>query len=279
MSGLAKVFLVINLVLTIIFLGTSATLFSVRKDWKEANENLHKEYQDKFVQQAEDVRILEEKVQIWTDVASVQHAEIVSLRKDNKDLDNNLSRKTTDLETAATKITELTASLEQRGTELTDLAAQIDSMTTKFETAKKAADTANVKARDASLNENQMFLELQQVREELAGVMQEKETLRTENEQLKIQITLLQQGFNVADAAKPIAARIVGVRGDLVMLSVGRDDGVTVGMVFAVSRGDQYVGDVRVRTVYKDMAGAQIIHLVNGAEIQEGDNARTKQLQ
>ena len=44
MSGLAKVFLVINLVLAVIFLGTSATLFAVRKDYKEQMTKMAKEY-------------------------------------------------------------------------------------------------------------------------------------------------------------------------------------------------------------------------------------------
>ena len=38
MSGLAKFFVVINLVLALFFLGVSATLFQSQKDWKGAAE-------------------------------------------------------------------------------------------------------------------------------------------------------------------------------------------------------------------------------------------------
>ncbi len=106
--------------------------------------------------------------------------------------------------------------------------------------------------------------------------LEEKRRQEESEERLKIQVELMNQGLDRASPGVDIPARIVGVRGDLAMLSVGRDDGVKPGMVFAVSRGATYVGDVRVRTVYKDMAGAESMYLVDGAEIREGDTARTK---
>jgi hypothetical protein len=278
MSGLAKVFLVINLVLTIIFVGTSATLFSVRLDWKTACEDLHETYEKKFEEQLKQVKVLEEKVQIWTDVASVQHAEIVSLRSDNKTLNGQLSRASTELATTKTELSKNIDALKQRSTQLSEMVAQVDSLTRQFDAAKKAADEAQAKMRLANSTANEKFLELTQLQEELRAALEEKQELAEEAEQLKIRVEMLAAGITGGEPVPDLKARVMGVREGNVVLSVGQDDKVVPGMKFSISRGNTYLGDVQVSTVYKDMAGAKIIYLVDGAAIQEGDNAQTKRI-
>ena len=142
MSGLAKVFLVINLVLAVIFLGTSATLFSVRKDWKEASEELQREYEKKFQEQSQDVGKLAERLQLWTDLASVQHAEIVSLKASAQELNRKLVQLETELDTSKTQITQKDSVLEQRDGELTELNAKITSLASTLQEAVQARETA-----------------------------------------------------------------------------------------------------------------------------------------
>jgi len=62
------------------------------------------------------------------------------------------------------------------------------------------------------------------------------------------------------------------------MLSVGSDDKVSEGMVFNVSRGDTYVGEVKVVKVLPKMSGAVVTYRKNGAEIKANDDAKTTPL-
>jgi hypothetical protein len=70
----------------------------------------------------------------------------------------------------------------------------------------------------------------------------------------------------------PLHGKIVGVRGDIVVLSVGKGDGAKPGLIFRVSRGSQYIGEVRVTAVYKDMSGAEVEYVAQGCTIKEGDD-------
>ena len=46
MSGLAKAFVVINLILAIFFLGVSSTLFQVQEGWKKTAEETGEKFEE-----------------------------------------------------------------------------------------------------------------------------------------------------------------------------------------------------------------------------------------
>jgi hypothetical protein len=73
-----------------------------------------------------------------------------------------------------------------------------------------------------------------------------------------------------------VAGSVLAVRPevDLVMLSVGSDDGVTMDMVFEIERDGQFVGRVKVEKVFTDMCSARIITDAM-TRIREGDDARS----
>jgi hypothetical protein len=277
MSGLAKVFLVINVILTILFLGTAATLFSVRKDWKAQSLELEQAYETKAKEQLEDVKKLETSLGAWTSVASAQIAEITDLYARNKKLTDDLASTSQSLAKVTTERDNKDALLKQRETELTGLSGQVSSLTTKFETATKTLEEANETARKMRQVADGATMDAGATMDELAATMKERETLRLENEQLKIKIDLCEKGYPGGEGTTPtLKGKILGVQDDLVVLSLGKDDKVEPGMVFAVSRGSTYLGDITIKQVYKDMSGGQIVYIVEGAQIREGDDAETK---
>ena len=50
MSTLAKVFIVFNLILTVVFFGSSATLFMMRYNWREAYQTYRKDTGERFAE-------------------------------------------------------------------------------------------------------------------------------------------------------------------------------------------------------------------------------------
>jgi cell shape-determining protein MreC len=60
----------------------------------------------------------------------------------------------------------------------------------------------------------------------------------------------------------------------LVVLDVGEEQGVRVGMPFVVFRGDRVVAEVRVVEVRSRVCGAQIERVDKGVTLQAGDTAR-----
>lgn len=72
--------------------------------------------------------------------------------------------------------------------------------------------------------------------------------------------------------AAKINGRVVAVDGDHVTISVGSNDNVGKGMVFVVSRGSQYVGDVEISDVEPDLAAGRLVSSSRGVSPQKGDS-------
>ena len=59
-------------------------------------------------------------------------------------------------------------------------------------------------------------------------------------------------------AARAIRGHVTDVGGKVVTVSVGSADGVKMGMVFVIHRGDQYVGDLTVTMVDPNQCAGRI---------------------
>ncbi|HAK96705.1 MAG TPA: hypothetical protein DCM87_17355 [Planctomycetes bacterium] len=280
MSGLAKVFLVINLVLALLFLGTSATLFGVRKDFKEQSEELTKLYKGNFDKQKEDIEKLAEKVQLYATVMSVQNADIVNSDTLKKDLARKLSDAESKLAAATTDNTTKQASLDKLTAQLAQVSQETQALASRVRQSEDARTKAVADRTDAVADRNRQFLDYVSLKDNLMALEKEISDLRDENDSLRTRIKVwVNEGMDVGTPFPDIAAKVLTVQGKrLVILSVGSDDKVVEGMVFIVHRDGKYLGDVKIVNVYTDMSGAEVVHVVNGAEIKEGDDAKTKQL-
>jgi len=73
-------------------------------------------------------------------------------------------------------------------------------------------------------------------------------------------------------------AQVLAVREDigLVMLSAGSQQGVKQGFHFTISRGDQYVAKVQVEKVYPDMCSARVLPNMSKQPVQIHDEAKSR---
>jgi Ca-activated chloride channel homolog len=95
--------------------------------------------------------------------------------------------------------------------------------------------------------------------------------------------TTIKKGYDVYKIVGPgalgavpdVRTKVVDVRPKTghVALGVGKDSGVKEGFIFLIHRGDEYIGKVRVTTVWKDFSGGTIIE--RKKPIKAGDDAMT----
>ena len=90
----------------------------------------------------------------------------------------------------------------------------------------------------------------------------------------EVQIGILTERINVP----ALAAKVSGVNAEhnIVILSIGMDDGVKPGYEFTVYRGDKYVGKVIVDDVQKDHCSGYSKKELQSGDIAVGDDARTR---
>ena len=76
----------------------------------------------------------------------------------------------------------------------------------------------------------------------------------------------------------PLDAVVLAVRpeADLVILSLGHNDGVEEGHEFTVYRNKNFIAKVKVIRTTDDLAGARILYQEGKASVQQNDKATTR---
>ncbi len=287
MSTVTKVFVIINMVLAIAFAFIQLTLYSKRVKFKD---NYEREY--------------EAHAQTKKDLGG----QIDELKKTQGKLTKDLADATRTVKERDSMIDTLRANYREYNTKYLEAHAQFMLVQSKFEESvnelnrrhdqidvmhkiilkqQQALTVAKRNERNAIDQKIEIENDLNNVRQQLHEV--DKEKNRVERDLFHhnwIIEKLMEAGVDVNDLvfgggatpAPPIDGRVLAVRKDvnLVMLSVGSDDGVKPGFKFTIFRNDVYIGIVNVEKVFHDMSSARIIPDLTPKEISEGDSAATR---
>jgi len=281
MSNIVKVFIVLNFVLSVVFVATIATLLGKADNWKQKYTELDDTTKQQITALKEDKsrltgelgekeRARQAAVDEKEDVASKftsSEQQLTEKKRDYEKLNNNLAE-------LKEKFGVLSGALKQAQT---DRETYERRMTTAEEKARTSVSSKEVAEDDS----RRLQTQIEQLKDNIASLERDltdtRKNLAHKETLVKIAID---QGFNI-DAAintPAIEAVVQKVDSDLkfVMLSVGGDDRVSKGMRFHISRNGTYVGEVRVDYVYPKSCSASFVMLKDGMNIQAGDSAATR---
>jgi hypothetical protein len=294
MSLLAKIFVVIVAIFSLLFLGVTATLYSYRTDWRTAYDLLRKRHKEVVQRDQAEIDALKAGVGQLEKYISVKNAEVRILKNEldsqgDKYLEakRSLARKTMEYEYLIRIHETLSGQIKEMEETITQLRARIDQQKSDLDIALKDKETAENQVARLTSIKNTLEKDLSTARKDLAKAqkrLQEKELVIHLLEEKGIPVQRLVTG----SPPPPIDGVVVAVKDDivpaLVLLSVGSDDKVEKGIEFTIHRGNKFIGKVLVEKVLKDMCGARVIipdpkgytGLPTEQKIQEGDNASTR---
>ncbi len=280
MSGLAKFFVVLNLVLALFFLGVSATLFQAQKDWKGAAEKALSSEKESVERASEMKATLQGRIDQTTKTNESIVRENEQLGTKVNDLQNTNGDLRKDVASLEAKIEANETRLAQKDEHIQDKDSNIARLEDEVSRLNSEIASAGDAKKDAERLRNRAILD--------------KETLSQQNEALNKELTALKSDFDdqelligrIVDSgvrlpdigvttAPPIDGMVVGVQEGVVVLSVGRDDDVEVGYEFTIYDGSRFIGKVQVTKVLDDMSGCTIL-FQEGAGIREGHKASTR---
>jgi hypothetical protein len=281
MSPLAKVFVVVNLILSLCFFGSSVALFATRENWRDTAEKFKKAADDelkklegKYADQgARLVKIHQERNTAVTNHAS-SLTEKMKLMVDLTKVQGDLTTANHRIETEVKEKTALTGRLQ-------DLEKKNAEMNALVDAKGKEAEDAKAKMEKAINDWTRLRVDLEREMEaknaariELASIKDKADTMQLQLDYVKKLGTIALDG----PLAPPIPATIQAVEPDkkLVVLSVGTNQKVKEGYEFTVYRGAKFVGKVKVVKVYEDLAGARILYTNDNEMVQVGDSANTQ---
>ncbi|KPJ63004.1 MAG: hypothetical protein AMS15_01995 [Planctomycetes bacterium DG_23] len=288
MSTLGKFFAVLVLIFAIAVAVANMVLFAQRQDWKgkydealdakgRAEQNLKVEterYNTNLDAQSKEI----ERLNVQLDNARGMLAALQTAKARAEEDSKQIHIQFEDLRASYDKMARNLETLIERNE---TLAAELRTAETQAASDRRAREAAEDKALQMTREVERLAGELKRANERLAKAELEIEKLR--GELAKLMQLLEGAGEKLELPAAPAVPLIEGkvqeigdLPTSLVILNVGEDDGVYVGLRFIVYRGAKYVGDAVVEQVFQDYCAARPIRGTLVENVKPGDDVSTK---
>jgi septal ring factor EnvC (AmiA/AmiB activator) len=283
MSTLSKVFVILLLLVSLVYLGVSVMLFTQRIDWPQKLDIERARHAESI--KTRDLMIAHHKAAIEQAKATERElqARITLLETEKKDLHERLTRAMVDFDELKTQV----AQLITRQGELTD---QLKAAQRNAEELRKQLEEKRVETETARAERDQSVYELQQSKRELEVVHKhyaelERLSIDMAKDNTKMQHVieeLNRQGIEVTaiaarDIPKNLNGKIMAVseQFNFALGSLGKDDGVKVGYPFTIYRGSQYVAKGTVEKVERDFSVIRLDPRLIKDKVQVNDDITT----
>ena len=292
MSTLAKVFVFLNLILAVAFTFMTLTLYAKRVDFKDRFETTKKELADTKQMMQETIDKLNTKL---TDTEKDRDLKAQTVKDLTSGLTNKeieITERNQELLQAKEEIGAHEVLIAKQRVELDRRHNQIDEMHKIIQNMQRALTVAKENEQQAKREKIDMENRLNNKIQQWKDLSKEKAKVERElahqnfiihrlrESGVPIERIVYGEGVSPEMQGPPIHSKVLAVDNNvnLVMLSVGEDDGVRKGYHFTVYRNDQYIGKVEVERTFRDMCSARILlpDMKKDMVIKEGDNAATR---
>jgi myosin heavy subunit len=285
MNTFGKIFAIINLILAITFLTFSFILWSKQTDWA-AQYAKERNRAEKFQQQMSD---LEERFDNYQASAGTsltemrtrvhqQEARIRECQDANTRLTNTNESLRGSFERITSEVQSLNALLDRAETDRDRLRKEIESMRQERQRAVAEATESERSAIELSADLKEAEAQLTELSKQNRRLMDQLMQARAAISNLGERGIAVEEVLSDTTPVTPITGQVVEVDSgtNIAVLNVGEGDGVRIGMPFLVSRGDEYVGRVRVNRVMSDMSVAVIEPELSKGTPRSGDLVQTQ---
>ena len=272
MTLVGKIFTMLILVLSIIFMAFSMMVFATHKNWKTTAAGLQTKLQAATAANNEAKKQLET---LQTDLAREQAARkaaIAALTVRATRSEEALTAKQNELATLAGAHSKATAAAEE---------AQRRLATLEDETKKLRDDL-----RGEQKKRDQMFLTVVDLTDKLNQAESLRQNLEEVNGQAmkqmsQMKMVLDRNGLTPDSLVAHIPPKVEGVviavnSKDLVEISIGADDGLKVGHSLDVYHGNTYLGRIVIQKTSPDRAVGRIQKEMQRGQIKKDDRVTTK---
>lgn len=288
MSIVARVFVVLNLILSIAFLIFAMQIWTAKTKWHKMYERERIFNIDQKAKHQKRVIELSNDTIMKEYVIRQRNQRVYDLIMEQERLRDDLTAVNEKLGKAESKVEmwqALNEELMRENSRRADELVKLKGVLVKQQQAVQVARDNEVKARNEKA---ELENELNQSRQLLAAIQRDKRDIE---EDLAIQtrriLGLIERNVPIADilgedpeATQPYIpdAQVLAVKPELnlIMISAGSAQGVRPGFRFTICRADQYVGKAQVQRVYPDMCSARMIPKLTKGVVQKHDEAKSR---
>jgi len=287
MSLLAKILVVIQAILVMVYLGLTASLYQHRRDWRTSYQKLKLRYSQSVSRAQQEIDALRTFVRAKDEVVGAKEQEVRQLKTQLDDALRTAQSYQKHFRDEREKNQRQQENFNQLNGRLTTALRNNEQLNSRNEELDTLLDTAT-KRREIAEGQVARLTNLTTELESDLGTL--RETFADTRKRLRdkeLLISMAQsRGFDFATLAVPgppvpaIDGTVTAIKDDispaLVLLSVGSDDRVEQGFHFSIYRNDVFVGKVVVERVLPDSAGCRVLFTADGQAIAQGDSAATR---
>jgi hypothetical protein len=286
MSLLAKLFIIVQCLLVMVYLGVASTLYQHRRDWRDSYGQMKQRYHEMTVQATKKISELRETVKVKKQFLGLKDAEINSLKREKGRADSDYQDKNTALSQKNTEFAKLQDTNRKLATAYDNAFNSVRSLRSSI---KELQDNLNQNIRRRGVAEAQVArlktttlnldTDVQDLAKEYSGVsraLRQKTLLIAMAEERGVNFASLLAG----PPARLVRGRVSAVKTDispaLIVIDVGSDDRVEIGYPLSVYRGNVFVGKVIVERVEATASACRLEFAAEGQSIQPGDEVTTR---
>jgi uncharacterized phage infection (PIP) family protein YhgE len=281
MTTIAKVFIVLNFVLSVFFVGVASTLLYKADNYRAKLEDETSAHNKTKADRAAEVQKL--NTELSTAQTSVDSATRAS-QDSSRERDALKAEKTT----SDTKVAQLQNTVAGFETSLKDLQSTLQSLRETNEQLKKTTDESVTAQNSAADKQAEAEAEVTRKNDALNDANEQIAALQKQitdaGEKIKTYENMLamakQNGTDIESLVGPPPINGTVVRSDptlsLCIVSVGKDDGMKKGYPVQIFRGPNFVGTGVVDEVYQDLSSIRIRRLAPNMKVQANDEVTTR---
>ena len=278
MNWLGKIFVVLILIMSLVFMGLSMAVYATHKNWREVIEG-----PNGLRSQLDQARQLNEQLK------SEHNRRVEELTREKEAAEQQLAKLETERGALADRNvqiqTELDKLTQERGQHISAVASTqaLNEGLSNEATGLRQQIRSEQQARDAAFART---LEATEAVHQLTG---QYENARERSEQLTKQVSgmthvMREQGIDPATEPDSVVPTVDGVvsqvrrsnGSQLVELTIGSDDGLKTGNTVEVFRGSRYLGRVDILQTSPDKSVGRVDRRYQQGQIQEGDRVATR---
>jgi hypothetical protein len=283
-SILSKIFVIVNMLLAVAFATFAITLYSKQVHYYEQQRKVE-------IERDEIKADLSKQI---TDLKGELATAIIDKKTANERRDQAIVDADKYANEKATAKAEALAATEKATTAVENMDALVKlNSNMRKELAEGRKVVVALKERETVLRTNTAELkkerddlknQVNRSRQDLAELHSDRTRIAEELANAEYVIaTLIKKGYDVYKIVGPgalgnipdVRTKVVDVRPATghVALGVGKDSGIKEGFIFLIHRGDEYIGKVRVTTVWNNFSGGTIVE--RKKPMKAGDDAMT----
>ena len=275
MNLFAKIITIVILIVSIVLMTLSVTVYSTHKNWKGEADKLSKDLREA---QNLNEQLQSKKDSLESQLQAEVEAAIQEVRKLETERDQLLSQR----DTTQQALDQLRQKERANTAALASTQANNEKLTVEVETLREDI-RKNQQARDEA------FAAALKATDELHQAQGRLTLLSQRNTQLAQEIgtktsLLREKGIDPNTAPGDIVPTIRGVvsamhrsaGAQLIEVTIGADDGLKPGHTIEVFRGQRYLGRAEIMKTEPDRAVGRVLRRFQQGQIQENDNVATK---